>query len=123
MLAALCDLYSGYGTLQCYRDLGTSSCPGSNNGYCYPNHVWTGEGGQYSLNSGSFGVTGGGQAYAFTVRCVCWIWVYYFSLSPGGEINTLQTGSVTSAPVTAPCGVIVVRAVARAPLKAVTVSR
>ena len=35
----LCDSYSGYGSARCnyYSD----ACPGSYNGYCYPNDVWS----------------------------------------------------------------------------------
>ncbi len=68
----LCDYKSGYGALQCYY---TSSCPGSYNGNCIPNNVWSGtiSGSNYyrgNLNSGTFTVNSNVSTYAFGVRCV-----------------------------------------------------
>lgn len=75
----LCDYKSGYGALQCNNKSG--GCPGSNNGNCYPNIVWSGEevpsqSGYYyhgNLNSGTFyATTSNYNIYtnARGVRCV-----------------------------------------------------
>ncbi|MCX4275529.1 MAG: hypothetical protein OSJ27_07115 [Candidatus Gastranaerophilales bacterium] len=68
----LCDYNSGYGALRCNN---YSGCPGSNNGWCYPNNVWSGtvSGSNYYrgyLNSGTFNVNGNVSTNAFGVRCV-----------------------------------------------------
>ena len=75
----LCDQYSGYGTLHCY--IGKGSCPGSANGNCFPNHVWSStliSGTSYyalNLNSGGVDTTHSTLSnryatHAFAVRCV-----------------------------------------------------
>ena len=61
-------------------------CPGAAASYCYTNHLWSGEGGQYHLVGGSFVVTPGGATYAFSVRCV---------LDMDLFAQRLQTNSVT----------------------------
>ncbi len=70
----LCDNLSGYSSARCD---GTSSCPGSSENWCYPNHVWSG-----TVNGSSFAYgydLGSGGWYqnnyyartlAFSVRCV-----------------------------------------------------
>ena len=102
----LCDWNTGYGTLQCYRDLNAKYCPGAQNGTCYPNHVWSGTEVESSsfhraleLNSGSFyyntntcGNTGGNGKcgpYAFTVRCV-------LDLKTKAHYNKKTTGNISS---------------------------
>ena len=92
-------------------------CPGAAASYCYTNHLWSGEGGQYHLVGGSFVVTPGGATYAFSVRCVLgfafnFCMVAFFDYY---KIHFLQTGSVTDMPVTAPCSVLLDIAAARAP--------
>ena len=68
----LCDNNSGYSSAQCNN---TNSCPGSNNGNCNPNYVWSGStysSGVYSykLNSGSWSRYSDKYTYADSVRCV-----------------------------------------------------
>jgi len=80
----LCDGNSGYGALQCNN---AYSCPGSYNGNCNPNYVWSGsmvDSSQYyrgfGLESGTFAnfanSCGSGMygkcitTWAFGVRCV-----------------------------------------------------
>ena len=80
----LCDNNAGYGTLQC-RNVG--SCPGSYNGNCNPNYVWSGsmvdtnvyyrgfglESGTFANFANSCGTNMYGKCittWAFGVRCV-----------------------------------------------------
>ena len=37
----LCDSYSGYGSARCYGYNGGAACPGSNDGICDPDDVWS----------------------------------------------------------------------------------
>ena len=75
MLQTLCDVWSGYGTLQC---LNAVSCPGSYNGNCIPHAIWSSSsGGTYGypfhlyVDTGNVGVPSTNAATAaFTVRCV-----------------------------------------------------
>ena len=80
----LCDWNTGYGTLQCYRDLNAKYCPGAADSNCYPDCYWS----STELTGGSsvyraMCLRGGGfvrpqcdvesrctYTFAFTVRCV-----------------------------------------------------
>ena len=94
---------SGYGALQCNPR--SSGCPGSNNNYCEPNVVWSGElksGTNYyygNLNSGTFYASTGNNANytnAYGVRCV-------LDLDFIKQKETTDS-SVTPIRVTEPCG-------------------
>ena len=68
----LCDNNSGYSSAQCNN---TNSCPGSNNGNCYPREVWSGSTSgsnsyYYNLNSGNWNQNNQNRLYADSVRCV-----------------------------------------------------
>ncbi len=70
----LCDDFSGYGSVPCYeRD---SACPGSYNGECSPNRVWSsGEDDSsnaynHYLNTGNFNSNTYYKTSAFSARCV-----------------------------------------------------
>ena len=71
----LCDVYAGYGTLQCGANYG--SCPGAANSNCDPEHVWstytesTTNTYDRGLYKGVFVHTSDHvYTYAFGVRCV-----------------------------------------------------
>ena len=96
------DVWSGYGTLQCFR--GTDGCPGAYESNCYPYVVWSGT--PHTTESESYhghymdkGVfhSNPNQPHitrAYGVRCV---------LELEFEKYSLRTDSVTNCPVTVPC--------------------
>ena len=120
----LCDRYTGYGTLQCYP---AGSCPGSANGNCNPQTLWSSTPRSTDiyehgwLNNGVFNYANGTNAqhtFAYTVRCVLDLGFKKYSAGRGLcslALASLQTGSVTGIPVTAPCSAGGLKAAARAP--------
>ena len=71
----LCDSLSGNSSAYCAN---SKSCPGSSNGYCYPNGVWSSSLPNYddiyaqnrNLSNGSWGFLNNNRTDAFSVRCV-----------------------------------------------------
>ena len=76
----LCDLYSGYGTLQCSYTGTNGYCPGAVNNNCYPYIVWSdkrltnSQAWSPELREGRFyeyiGDTGHPITQTMSVRCV-----------------------------------------------------
>ena len=69
----LCDNNSGYSSARCNN---SNRCPGSNNGNCYPNDVWSGtvngssNAYNYELWNGGWNQNNNNRTFAFSVRCV-----------------------------------------------------
>ena len=68
-----CDYYANYNSARCTR---AEVCPGSCNGRCYPDYVWSGtlDGSAYVfyryLTSGSWNSISGHRTHTLSVRCI-----------------------------------------------------